>query len=182
MRYVCMCVLCCRRHRRPKGIGWSKEKKGEKTETDMQSKAIEGVPRRAHARSCAARSWYFSLYLASRVLVESSFFSLSRSAHVDLIYADYFTIAIDHPHGWKKKEKESKKKKSTSCTHKRPTRSGNKDNQRMSRRRKQFFLHLCHYVRWSIYLFFSSAINKCFLIRTKKKYFFIAIGHFNLDN
>jgi hypothetical protein len=41
----CVCVrVYCRRHRRPKDIGCSKGKKGEKTETDMQSKAIEGVP------------------------------------------------------------------------------------------------------------------------------------------
>ncbi len=32
------------RHRRPKDIRLSKEKKGGKTETDMQSKAMEGVP------------------------------------------------------------------------------------------------------------------------------------------
>jgi hypothetical protein len=105
---LCVCVCCRRRrrrrrrhhHRRPKDIGWSKEKKGEKTETDIQSKAIEGVPRHAHAFSC---SWYFFLYLSSLVLVESSIFPScsSRSTHVDLIYTDYFIIAIDHPRGWK---------------------------------------------------------------------------------
>ncbi len=68
---MCMCVVA--RHWRPKGIRWNKEKKGEKTETDMQSKAIEGVPCRAHAHhslliflslsscACVGRNIPFSL-------------------------------------------------------------------------------------------------------------------------
>jgi hypothetical protein len=57
-----MCVVA--RHRRPKGIRWSKEKKGEKTETDMQSKAIEGVPV-VHMRT--TRFWSFSLSVFLRL-------------------------------------------------------------------------------------------------------------------
>ena len=40
--YICVSVVV--RHRRPAGTRLSKEKEGEKTETDMQSKAMEGVP------------------------------------------------------------------------------------------------------------------------------------------
>jgi hypothetical protein len=66
----------------------------------MQSKAIEGVPRRAHAFSCTAHALDISPSIFLRLCWSShSFFFLSRSAHVDLIYTDYFTIAIDHPRG-----------------------------------------------------------------------------------
>ncbi len=91
---VCVCLYVVARHRRPKGIRWSKEKKGEKTETDMQSKAIEGVPV-VHTRT--TRFWSFSLSVSFFVCVGRIFTFFSPSAHVDLIYADYFTITIDHP-------------------------------------------------------------------------------------
>jgi hypothetical protein len=45
------------------------------------------------------------------VLVETSLFlslHLSPSAHVDLIFADYFTITIDHPRVERKREREEK--------------------------------------------------------------------------
>jgi hypothetical protein len=46
------------------------------------------------------------------VLVESSHF-LSPSAHIDLIYADYFTITIDHP----RVEKEKARRKRARVAH-----------------------------------------------------------------
>jgi hypothetical protein len=51
---VCVCVVAVIEDR--KALDEVKKKKGEKTETNMQSKAIEGVPRRAHAFSCTVRS------------------------------------------------------------------------------------------------------------------------------
>jgi hypothetical protein len=74
---ICVCLCVVARHRRPKGIRWSKEKKGEKTETDMQSKAIEGVPV-VCTRAPPAFDLSLSRCLSSLVLVESShFLSLS---------------------------------------------------------------------------------------------------------
>ncbi len=104
----------------------------------MQSKAIEGVPV-AHMRLVALRSLDISPSIILRLCWSSLpvlALSLVRSAHVDLIYADYFTITIDHRRGEEKGKRERKKKKSTSCTYKRPTRSGNKANQTMNRRRR----------------------------------------------
>jgi hypothetical protein len=71
----------------------------------MQSKAIEGVPCRAHAH----HSLLIFLSLSSFACVGRTIhFSLSPSAHVDLIYADYFTITIDHPRVERKREREEK--------------------------------------------------------------------------
>ena len=61
---VCVCARVVARHRRPKGIGCSGEKKRRETETDMQSKAREGVPV-AHARSLVLRVLDISLFLSS---------------------------------------------------------------------------------------------------------------------
>jgi hypothetical protein len=65
----------------------------------MQSKAIEGVPV-VHTRLAALHVLDISPFIILRLCWSNlPFFFRSRSAHVDLIYADYFTITIDHPRG-----------------------------------------------------------------------------------
>ncbi len=89
-----------------------------------------------------------SLCLSSLVLVESSLF-LSPSAHVDLIYTDYFTITIDHSRV--ERERARRERARVAHTKGQHSRSGNKDDQRMSKTRTQFLLHHRHYGRRSVY-------------------------------
>lgn len=78
VHWMCACVCdVVALHRRPRGIRWSKEKKGEETETDMKSKATEGVPV-VHTRT--TRFWSFSLSLSFLICVGRVFpFFLSLS-------------------------------------------------------------------------------------------------------
>ncbi len=85
----------------------------------MQSKAIEGVPV-AHMRLVALRSLDISPSIILRLCWSSLpvlALSLVRSAHVDLIYADYFTITIDHRRGEEKGKRERERRKRARVAH-----------------------------------------------------------------
>jgi hypothetical protein len=160
------------RHRRPKDIRLSKEKKGGKTETDMQSKAMEGVPV-VHTHTKTPFLIFLSIFLhlcwSSLPIFFLSFSSCWFNLH-GLLHHYHRPFAR-----WKKK--------STSCIHIK----GQLD--RATRTIKEWvtqehdfsFIIVIMPVEASSALFFT--IIRCFLSRNVTTdyyyyYYYFAIGHF----